>query len=70
MLEKGDTGLSIGRADPKIDALKNLPPPIDPIATLGIDPGLLNGDTGEFLFLKIQTKHIWAFPLSYIFHEF
>lgn len=41
--------MNIGRADPKIDALKNLPPPIDPIATLGIDSGLLDGGTGELL---------------------
>ena len=39
LLEKGGAALGIDKADPKNDLLNNLPPAIDPLASLGIDSG-------------------------------
>ena len=45
MLEKGGSALAgIDKTDPKNDLLSNLPPAIDPLASLGIDAGeILSG---------------------------
>ena len=39
LLEKGSAGLGMAKSDSRNDILNNLPPPIDPLASLGIDAG-------------------------------
>jgi hypothetical protein len=53
-LEKGGAALGIDKSDPKNDLLNNLPPPIDPLASLGID----SGKKMELL-VEVEMSQLW-----------
>ena len=48
-MEKGGSNIGINRLEPKNDLLANLPPVIDPLDSLGIDVGLLDGGGDDLL---------------------